>query len=317
MKETLLITGGTGFLGRHLGRALKDRYAVVLTGRNNAQNMLAEESTGCRTLPMDIVNIESIRDAFTETRPEIVIHAAATKYVDLAERQPMECVDVNVIGSQNIARVALEKQVKVVVGISTDKAAPPVRNTYGLSKALMERIFCSMNGKAETKFACVRFGNIAWSTGSVLPIWKKMHETTGVIGTSGPECRRYFFTVDEAVQLVLMAVENIDELQGKVLSREMKAAQVRDLLDTWIKHKGGEWKKIAGRPGERIDETLIGELELPHTTEMVLNGLNHHIISFNEKAEHPLTEVLTSETSARLSEEELLEIINHPPQEEV
>ena len=174
-----------------------------------------------------------------------------------------------------------------------------------------------MNGKAETKFACVRFGNIAWSTGSVLPIWKKMHETTGVIGTTGPECRRYFFTVGEAVQLVLMAVENIDELQGKVLSRDMKAAQVRDLLDTWIKHKGGDWKKIEGRPGERIDETLIGELELPHTTEKVINGLNHHIISFNEKAEHPLTQVLSSETSARLSEQELLEIINHPPQEEV
>jgi FlaA1/EpsC-like NDP-sugar epimerase len=317
MKETLLITGGTGFLGRHLGRALKDRYDVVLTGRNNAQNRLAEEFTGCRALPMDVVNIESIRDVFSETQPRGVIHAAATKYVDLAEQQPMECVDVNVVGSQNIARVAIEKGVKVVLGISTDKAAPPVRNTYGLSKALMERIFCSMNGKSETKFACVRFGNIAWSTGSVLPIWKKMHDTTGVIGTSGPECRRYFFTVDEAVQLVLVALENIDQFQGKVFSREMKAAQISDLLDTWIKHKGGDWEKIAGRPGERIDETLIGDLELPYTTERVINGLNHHIISFNEKAEHPLTQVLTSETSLRLSEQELLEIINHPPQEEV
>src|SRR5688500_1638163 len=163
--------------------------------------MHAEQFSGCRVLPMDVANIESVRDVFTEVKPDVVIHAAATKFVDLAERQPMECVDVNVVGSQNVARVAVEKAVQKVVGISTDKASPPVRNTYGLSKALMERVFCSMNGKTDTRFVSVRYGNVAWSTGSVLPIWKKMHETTGVIGTTGPDMRRFFFTVDEAVKL--------------------------------------------------------------------------------------------------------------------
>lgn len=315
MKQTVLVTGGTGFLGRYLGLALKERYNVVLAARNNAQNALVQEFTGCEVLPLDIVNIESIRDAFNETRPAVVIHAAATKYVDLAERQPMECVDVNILGSQNVARVAVEKGVGVVIGISTDKAAPPVRNTYGLSKAMMERIFCSMNGKADTKFACVRFGNIAWSTGSVLPVWKRMHDTTGVIGTTGPECRRYFFSVQEAVKLVLTALENIDALQGKVLSRDMKAAQVRDVLDTWIKYRGGEWEKIASRPGERIDEVLIGELELPYTTEVEYDGVKHHVISFNEKAERPLTKVLTSEDSERLTEQEILALIDNEPEE--
>lgn len=316
MKETILITGGTGFLGRRLGLALKEKYDVVLAGRNNKQNLVSHQFTGCAVLPLDVANIESVRDVFTETKPQIVIHAAATKFVDLAERQPMECIDVNVTGSQNVARVAMERSAKAVIGISTDKAAPPIRNTYGLTKALMERVFCSVNGKTETKFACVRYGNVAWSTGSVLPIWKRMHETSGVIGTTGPEMRRFFFTVDEAVKLVLTALANIDLVQGRVLSRQMKAAQIRDVLDLWIQVKGGSWKKIDGRPGERVDEFLIGELELPYTTETFFDDVKHYIVSFNEKASHPTPSILTSANTERLSADEILSIINNPPPEE-
>jgi FlaA1/EpsC-like NDP-sugar epimerase len=266
---------------------------------------------------MDVSNIEAVRDVFTETRPQVVIHAAATKFVDLAERQPMECIDVNVLGSQNVARVSVEKGVDTVIGISTDKAAPPVRNTYGLSKALMERVFCSMNSKTETKFACVRYGNVAWSTGSVLPIWKKMHRDTGVIGTTGPEMRRFFFTVDEAVNLVVTALRNIEEVQGKVLSRQMKAAQIKDVLDLWIKHNGGTWEKIEGRPGERVDEFLIGELELPHTYETFYDDIKHYVISFNEKSPRPPVSILSSANTERLTDEEILDIINNPPAEEI
>lgn len=316
MSETILITGGTGFLGKRLGLALKDRYNVVLAGRSNKLNMLAREFTGCAVLPLDVANIESVRDVFIETKPQIVIHAAATKFVDLAERQPMECIDVNVTGSQNVARVALERGAHAVIGISTDKAAPPVRNTYGLSKAIMERMFCSLNGKTDTRFACVRYGNVAWSTGSVLPIWKRMHETTGVIGTTGPEMRRFFFTVDEAVKLVLTALDNIENVQGKVFSRQMKAAQIRDVLDLWIKHKGGSWKQIEGRPGERTDEFLIGELELPYTAEAFFDGVKHYFVSFNEKPSQPTSEILTSANTERLSAPEILQIIDNPPPEE-
>ncbi len=317
MRQKILVTGGTGFLGRRLGLALKDTHEVVLGGRNNKQNMLAQEFTDCRVLPMDVTNIEAVRDIFTEVKPQIVIHAAATKFVDLAERQPMECVDVNVLGSQNVARVAVEKGVNTVVGISTDKASPPVRNTYGLSKALMERMFCSMNGKTDTLFSCVRYGNVAWSTGSVLPIWKKMHDETGVIGTTGPEMRRFFFTVEEAVRLVLTALDNIGEIQGRILSRRMKAAQIGDVLDLWIEHKGGSWQKIDGRPGERIDEFLIGELELPYTYERTFAGIPHYIISFNEKAANPLPAILSSGNTERLSKQEILDIITNPPMEEL
>jgi FlaA1/EpsC-like NDP-sugar epimerase len=312
MKKTVLITGGTGFLGRNLGLALRDDYDIILTGRNNKQNMFAQQQTNCTVLPMDVTNIEAVRDIFIETQPQIVIHAAATKFVDLAEKQPMECVDVNVRGSQNVARVALEKMVETVIGISTDKAAPPIRNTYGLSKALMERMFCSLNEKSKTRFACVRYGNVAWSTGSVLPIWKGMHDETGVIRSTGPEMRRFFFTVDEAVKLVRTAMEEIEDVQGKVLSRKMKAAQIEDLLELWIKHKGGSWEKMEGRPGERTDEFLIGDIELPYTFEVVYDGITHYVISFNEKAGRPLELGLSSANTERLSETEMLQLINSP-----
>lgn len=316
MKSKLLITGGTGFLGKRLAIALRDQYDVVLTGRNNKQNLLAQKFTGCDVLPMDVANIEAVRDIFTEVRPHTVIHAAATKFVDLAERQPMECVDVNVTGSQNVARVAVEKGVRAVVGISTDKAAPPVRNTYGLSKALMERVFCSMNGKTDTRFCCARYGNVAWSTGSVLPIWNKMHQETGVIGTTGPDMTRFFFTVDEAVRLILTAIANMDELQGRVISREMKSALIRDMLDVWIANRGGRWEKIEGRPGERNLEYLIGDLELDYTYEKKFEGITHFVISFNEKAERPIREGLNSDNARRLSRDEILRIISEPPPEE-
>lgn len=314
--KTILITGGTGFLGRNLALKLKNDYRIILTGRNNKQNLFAAKYTGCQVAPLDITNIESVRDVFVEFNPDIVIHAAATKFVDLAEKYPMECVDVNVLGSQNVARVAVERAIPVVVGISTDKAAPPVRNIYGMSKSVMERIFCAMDGKTETKFTAVRYGNVAWSTGSVLPIWKKMHEETGVIGTTGPEMRRFFFSVDEAVQLVITAMENIDRVKGKVLSRYMKAAQMEDILQTWIEEKGGKWEKIEGRPGERDDEFLIGDLELPYTEELVMGGIKHYLISFNDKVANPIAFGLSSANTDRLSREEILSIINNPPIEE-
>lgn len=311
--KTILITGGTGFLGRNLGVFLKNKYNIVLAGRNNKQNLLAKEITGCAAVPLDVASIESVRDVVNEFKPEIIIHAAATKFVDLSEKYPMECVDVNIVGSQNVARVAIDKNVETVIGISTDKASPPIRNMYGMSKAVMERIFCSMSEKAQTKFACVRYGNVAWSTGSVLPLWKEMHEKTGVIGTTGPEMRRFFFTVEEAVQLVNTALENIGEIKGRVLSREMKSAQIEDILKIWTKNKGGKWEKISGRPGERNDEFLVGEIELPYTAEKQFNDIRHFIISFNQKVQEPLKEVFSSTNAQKLTEQEILKLITNIP----
>jgi FlaA1/EpsC-like NDP-sugar epimerase len=312
-RSTLLITGGTGFLGRHLGRALKEKYSVVLAGRNLDQNRMAREFSGCPTLPLDVARIESVRDVLAEARPAAVIHAAASKYVDTAERQPLECLDVNVTGSQNVARVAIEQGVGIVLGVSTDKAAPPVANTYGLTKALMERLYCAMDGKTATRFVCIRFGNLPWSTGSVFPIWKRMQAESGVIGSTGPDMTRLFTPVGEAIGLVTTALERIDELHGKVLTRRMKAARIRDILDVWVKHLGGRWQPIEGRPGDRPFEHLIGEPEAPYTSALQVDGVRHYVLTFNQPSSDPLPGPLSSANAEPFTEMELLDMISNPP----
>jgi UDP-N-acetylglucosamine 4,6-dehydratase/5-epimerase len=173
-------------------------------------------------------------------------------------------------------------------------------------------MYCALNGKTSTKFACVRYGNVAWSTGSVLPIWKKMHDDTGVIRSTGPEMRRFFFTVDEAVELITTAMAHIDVIQGKVLSRIMKAAQIQDLLTIWIEYKGGRWERMEGRPGERDDEFLIGDIELPYTYTSEYGGVQHYVISFNDKAARPVRVGLSSANAERLTRAEILNLINNP-----
>ena len=97
----------------------------------------------------------------------------------------------------------------------------------------------------------------------------------------------------------------------------MKSAQIKDILSTWIKHKGGSWEKLEGRPGERNEEFLIGELELEHTSKTFYNDILHYIISFNETVPQPLSDVFSSTNAERLTESEILNIIENPPVEEL
>lgn len=308
--QTILITGGSGFLGQNLALRLKNDFKVVLGSRNNKRNFITKNLTGCEVVPLDVCRPESIKDALQEIKPQIIIHAAATKFVDLSEIYPMECVDVNVLGSQNVARAAIEAGVELVVGISTDKASPPVRNTYGMSKSIMERVFCSLGNKnLDTNFISVRYGNVAWSTGSAMPVWKKMHDEAKVIGSTGPDMRRYFFTVEEAVELVVSAIENADMLRGKILSRPMKAAMIRDILNVWVSEFGGSWKKIDGRPGERDDEYLVGEAEIPYTKKIEIDDKIFYVIDPSAKSDDCVSDIVYTGNATSLNRDEILKLI--------
>jgi UDP-N-acetylglucosamine 4,6-dehydratase len=107
----------------------------------------------------------------------------------------------------------------------------------------------------------------------------------------------------------------MEQLQGSVVSRKMKSALIRDILDLWIREKGGRWEKIEGRPGERPHEYLIGEPELPYTSEIEFDGVQHYVITFNHPVAKPPAGPLCSATAERLSKEELIDIISYPPKE--
>lgn len=305
----ILITGGAGFLGKELAIKLKNKNEVLLGSRNNGLNQLAKTETGCEVVPLDVSNIESVRDVCKTFEPEIIIHAAATKYVNISEEQPFECLDINITGSENVARVSIENNIKSVIGISTDKAAPPVNHTYGLSKAIMERMFCSLDYSSNTNFSCVRFGNIAWSTGSVFPIWKKMMEDKNQIESTGSNMKRFIFSVDEAVDLVIACMTNIKITKGKILSKKMKSARIQDILKIWKSYLGTDWVPIEPRIGESIDETIIGNIEAPFTKEIIIGSNKYFITSTREKFKDAITEKYDTSNSEILSEEEILELL--------
>lgn len=317
----ILITGGTGFLGRQLAlRFKKEGHSVVIAGRNGAQLLKAERITGGPGIAMDVSSEHSVREGIQYCKPEIIIHAAATKFVDRAETFPMETIDINIVGSMNVARQAIIAGVKLVVGISTDKAAPPVVNTYGMTKALMERMFCGLDrNQKDTRFICCRYGNVAWSTGSVLCIWKKMVETDGVIKTTGPQMRRFFFTVDEAVRLIVTAIDYAKNREsGVVLIQEMKSAQLGHVAELMCE----KIEKVSGRPGDRQDEYLIGSTELKWARSFVdeKTGVRHYVIRFNNtnsqnENEDPVAEVISSVSVNPLTDDEIRNILNSPPDE--
>tara|TARA_A100000164_G_scaffold382010_1_gene437274 strand:+ start:2398 stop:3339 length:942 start_codon:yes stop_codon:yes gene_type:complete len=309
MKKNLLITGGSGFLGINLANKLKKKYNVFLGSRNNKRNFEAKTITGCEIYPLDVVSKSSIKDAFNYIKPEIVIHAAATKFVDLSEKFPFECTDVNILGSTNIARACIDYKVKIAIGVSTDKASQPIKNLYGMSKAVMEKIFLAANDQGKTNFICVRYGNVAWSTGSVLPIWKQMFEKNKIIFTTGPYMRRFFFTVDEAVELILVSLKRAKLYSGKIVSTEMKSAKMIDILKVWIANFGGKYKIVNLRKGDRIDEYLIGYNELKFTSKEIINGKKYFIIDFKQDNKKSLKKIVSSENSKKLSKYEILRIL--------
>ena len=309
MKKNLLITGGSGYLGINLAISLKKKYNVFIGSRNQKRNYDASLKTKCEAIPLDVTNIESIRDAITYCKPEIIIHAAATKFVDISEKFPFECSDVNILGSSNLARVAIEKNIKTVIGISTDKATQPIKNFYGFSKATMEKLFLNANNNSKTNFLCVRYGNVAWSTGSVLPIWKEMFKNNKKILTTGPYMRRFFFKINDAVELVLFALEKNKKFSGKILCANMKSCKLIEIIKVWIKNYGGSYKIIKSRKGDRLDEYLIGNNELEFTTKIFKNKKIYYLIDFEKKVKKPLKKIISSENAQKLNTKEISELL--------
>ena len=314
----ILITGGSGFLGRHLANNLKGEHEVILCSRNQKQLLMAAAKCGVQSLPLDVSNYSATIEVFQRILPDIVIHAAATKFVDLAEKYPNECIDINVLGSQNVARAAMQTKVQYVIGISTDKAAAPIANIYGMTKAIMEKLFTSLDNVTETRFSCVRYGNVVWSTGSVFPIWKRMIEENNHIVTTGPDMSRFFFPIQAAVDLIIASMRHQSDTAGKILSVPMKGTTMRRILDIWSNEIDATWEIGERRTGDRNLEYLISETEIAATAPIMLDGNKYFLLNANNSpVKTGLNEPFSSRSADQFSDDELKALILQSPSEDL
>lgn len=211
----------------------------------------------------DVRDVDRLRRAMREV--DIVVHAAALKQVPACEYNPIEAVLTNVMGARNVIEAALDADVERVVGLSTDKAVNPV-NLYGATKLVAEKLFVQANsysGNKRTRFACVRYGNVVGSRGSVIPLFMEQRKT-GKITITDPRMTRFWITLEQGVKFVTSCIEQING--GEVFVPEIPSMNIMDLAKTVA--PGCEIKLIGIRPGEKLHEVLIGEDESWHTVEM-------------------------------------------------
>lgn len=252
--KTILITGGTGSLGKGLLKRWKAKEVRILSRSEIGQDELRRNYPGVKFILGDVKDYHSVRDAVRGV--DIVVHAAAFKYIDLGEIHARECALTNVAGSINVLdAVRDEKNVEICLGISTDKVAY-ARNVYGCSKHIMEKLFKeAARNYPTTRFGCVRYGNVMGTNGSVFTIWDKQHKAGQPLTVTDKRMTRFFFSLDDAIDLIEYGLKNVR--RGEVFTRTMPAYKIADLA-----------KKISKnviytglRPGEKLHETLIADYE--------------------------------------------------------
>ncbi len=278
--KVVLISGGGGSIGSELARQvarMKPKQLILVdiyeNGVYDVQNEILKNNEG---LNLDVL-IESIRDRnrmdiiFAKYKPDIVLHAAAHKHVPLMEHSPQSAVLNNVFGTHNIVRAAHENGVEIFLQISTDKAVNPT-NIMGATKRIDEMIVNSYNSISDTTFACVRFGNVLGSNGSVVPLFRKQIEMGGPVTVTDERITRFFMTIPEACSLVLETATK--SKGGEIFILDMgEPVKIIDLAKDMIKLSGYKVGKdikieITGlRPGEKLYEELLVDPEKANKTD--------------------------------------------------
>ncbi|ELR70583.1 UDP-N-acetylglucosamine 4,6-dehydratase [Fulvivirga imtechensis AK7] len=271
--KSILITGGTGSLGKALTKSILGRWPdikrLVIFSRDEqkqfemAQEFPVEKYPGIRFFIGDVRDYYRVRRALKGI--EYVIHAAAMKHVPIAEYNPMECVKTNIIGAENIINACLETEVKKVVALSTDKAAAPV-NLYGATKLASDKLFVAANnikGWNPIKFSVVRYGNVMGSNGSVIPFFIKKRKE-GVIPITDDRMTRFNITLEGGVDMVLHALENA--WGGEIFVPKIPSYKIIDMAEAIAPECK---KEVVGiRPGEKIHEEMITSSDSFYTYDL-------------------------------------------------
>lgn len=271
--KSILITGGTGSLGRaltaHLLRHHPDMKKLVIFSRDEQKQyqMALEYSMDdyppIRYLIGDVRDRERLKRAFNGM--DYIIHAAAMKHVHIAEYNPDECVKTNVGGAENVIYAALETGVKRVVALSTDKACAPI-NLYGATKLTSDKLFIAANnikGYNPIVFSVVRYGNVMGSNGSVIPFFLKKRQE-GVLPITDPHMTRFNITLQQGVDMVLHALETA--WGGELFVPKIPSYRILDVAEAIGPHCA---KPVVGiRPGEKIHEEMITRSDSFYTYDL-------------------------------------------------
>lgn len=260
--KSILITGGTGSLGKELVKTILSLYPdvsrlVIYSRDEQKQFQMAQEfpesKYPClRYFIGDVRDLERLKRAFIGV--DYVIHAAAMKHVHIAEYNPDECVKTNVGGAENVIHAALESNVTKIVALSTDKACAPI-NLYGATKLTSDKLFIAANnirGKKDIKFSVVRYGNVMGSNGSVIPFFMNKKKE-GVIPITDPEMTRFNISLEDGVKMVLHALENA--WGGELFVPKIPSYNIMDVAKAIAPEC--EHKIIGIRPGEKVHEEMI------------------------------------------------------------
>lgn len=301
--KRVLITGGSGTIGR----AFIKKYQEIFKFYNYSRNEKAQDDLK-KTFP-DVVNfIGSLEDSATFTnvlqkvKPDIIIHAAAMKHINIAEENPIQCCHINILGSLNVLNAAVLCQTPITIVISTDKACDP-ESVYGKTKSLMEDCFINANNDI-TKFAACRFANVTHSNGSVLPFWLSLKDKKLPLKLTDPTMNRLMFSQDEAASLIKKSIDICEnDGGGFILSKKMKTVNMLELAQC-ISDK----VEITGkRTGEKTDEMLINEKEINFS--YLIDGNYIMLKKIKNDNDNKLSGPLSSLTAEKMTTEEMQKII--------
>jgi UDP-N-acetylglucosamine 4,6-dehydratase len=268
--KTILITGGTGSLGKALIKRLKqyDCTIIVYSRDEGKQALLFGNDPSIIRVIGDIRDFDKLNITLKRYEPDYIIHTAALKRIDDMEFHPDECVKTNINGSENVARAALENNIQKCILVSTDKACQPV-NVYGSSKFIAERIFTNYDYQSKsTIFSSVRYGNVIASRGSFIPLWIDMINDKQTLKITSEDMTRFLFTLDDAVDAVLGALENA--VGGEVFVPQINSYTLPTCIKALGKmlNKNPKTELVGLRPGEKLHEDMLAKTELDFTYQV-------------------------------------------------
>lgn len=320
--KIILITGGTGSFGNAaLKRFLKSdvKEIRIFSRDEKKQDDMRREYNDPRIKYFigDVRNLASVNNAVNGV--DYIFHAAALKQVPSCEFYPMEAINTNAIGADNVLTAAISAGVRKVVVLSTDKAVYPI-NAMGMSKALMEKIMIAkarLCDPKKTVLCGTRYGNVIASRGSVIPLFIYQIKTGKPITITDPEMTRFMMTLDEAIDLVLYAFKHARP--GDIFVRKAPATTIGTLASALKKifNANNPVKIIGTRHGEKLFETLLTREEMAKAEDlgdyfrvpMDDRGLNYGLYFYVGKKEVAKSEDYNSHNTYRLKEEELIELL--------